>query len=245
MVYDFHSHILPGVDDGAKDIKTAKEMLLKSADSGVGAVISTSHCYPYSEHDIESFINRRDKSFSDVEGLDSGIKLYKGCEVHLTGDLTKFKNIRKLCINSTDYMLLEMPMTAWNDTVIDNVYKLTLMGITPIIAHNERNNHQKKEIHSSLLDLDVLIQINAQSLWDRAFKKDIDKLLRMGMVHIIGTDMHNLDKRKPCMAKAQKIVSKRYGKVAWEYLMNNAEKVLNGTEISYREFKSFKKKLLF
>ena len=78
-----------------------------------------------------------------------------------------------------------------------------------------------------------------------SYKKEIDKLMRIGIVHVIGTDMHNTSTRKPCMDKAEKRIKKRYGINCWEYMINNAERILNGESISYRDFKAFKKKTIF
>lgn len=245
MIFDFHSHILPFVDDGAKDAATSREMLDICRRDGVTDIVSTSHCYPQSEEDIEDFIRVREKSLGIIKDFTEDIHIYRGCEVHLTGDLTRFSNIKKLCVEKTGYMLLEMPASEWKDDTLDNVYKLTLAGITPIIAHHERNCHQKKDMRMSLLDLEVLVQVNLQSVWDRAFKKEIDRLMRMGMVHLVGTDMHNLTSRKPCAGKGEKVITRRYGKEAWDYFADNAEKIIKNKEINYREFKSFKRKTFF
>ena len=142
-------------------------------------------------------------------------------------------------------MLLEMPHAPWTDKIIENVYKLTIRGIIPIIAHNERNMHQKQAMLDSLYDLNVLIQINAPSILRYSYRKRIDKMMRLGLVHVIGTDMHNLKTRKPCMNKAQKIIKRRYGEECWEYMMDNSEKILNGEKISFLDFKSFRKKTVF
>ena len=240
---DFHSHILPAIDDGAKDVSVSEKMLAKSKESGVSDIVLTSHCYPRTEHDIERFLAKRAQAFEIFPK--TSINLYKGCEVHLTTDITRFKNSRKLCIENANYMLLEMPVSPWRDEDIENVYKLTIMGIIPVIAHNERNSHQKLAVRNALCDLDVLIQINAPSLSEKCFKKEIDRLMSAGMVHVIGTDMHNLTSRPPCMDKAVKVIKKRYGDECVDYLEENARRILNGEEISYRDFKAFKKKTLF
>ncbi len=245
MLCDFHSHVLFGIDDGAKDKKMSVAMLEKAKSDGVDAVLLTSHCYPRSFMDIDLYIEKRDSAYNELVDVKGLPKLFKACEVHVARDIAKFPNIRKLCIENTNYMLLEMPHTPWTDKTIDTVYKLNLMGITPIIAHDERNMHQKKELRNSLYDLDVLIQINAPSLFMFTYRKQIDKMMRLGLVHVIGTDMHNLTSRKPCMKKAQKRIIKRYGEECWQYMMKNSEKILNGEEISYKEFKSFKKKCIF
>ncbi len=242
MVYDFHSHALFGIDDGAKNIEMSVEMLKASKNMGVEAVLLTSHCYPCSSGDIDKYLEKREKSYNQLVLAEGIPKLVKGCEVHLTGDISKFKNLRKLCIEDTDYMLLEMPHTPWNDKLIEVVYKLTLMGIRPIIAHDERNMHQKQELRNALYDLDVLIQINAPSLFMFSHRKEIDKMLKLGLGHVLGTDMHNLSSRKPCLDKAKKKIKRRYGIECWEYFMDNANRILDNQVISYRDFKSFKKK---
>ncbi len=247
MVIDFHSHVLHGIDDGAKDMSISSNMLRKSYDMGVEGIVFTSHCYPTSSRDVEKFLKKREQQleYYNLE-FENVPKFYKrGCEVHLTGDISRISNIRELCIENTDYMLLEMPMKMWTDETVENVYKLTLMGIKPIIAHDERNMHQKMELRNALYDQDVLIQINAPSLSMKEYKKEIDRLFAIGMAHVIGTDMHNLTSRPPCMDKAKKIIKNRYGLECWEYLHNNSTRILGGETISYRDFKSFKKRGIF
>lgn len=245
MIYDFHSHVLPLMDDGAKSVEMSLTMLGESVKQGVDGVVATSHCYPNSEKSIEKYLSGRRSSLAMISEAEGLPKLYMGCEVHLTGDLSRFSNIKKLCIENTSYMLLEMPTSKWTDVTIDNVYKLTLLGIKPIIAHDERNMHQDTRLRNSLYELDVLIQINAPSLMLREYRRDIDRLFKMGMAHVIGTDMHNLTTRKPCMEEARKIVVRRYGEKCWEYLMRNAERVISGVEIPYSDFIKFKKKGIF
>lgn len=242
MVCDFHSHALFGIDDGAKDIEMSTEMLRKSKSMGVDTVILTSHCYPRSEEDIEKYLNRYDERYEALSSVDDIPRLIRACEVNITRDLSRFSNIKKLCIENTDYMLLEMPHTPWTDKTVEVVYKLILMGIKPIIAHDERNMEQKPEHRYALYDLDVLIQINAPSLFMHMYKKEIDRMMKLGLVHVLGTDMHNLKTRKPCFDVAEKRIKKRYGSECWEYMMQNAEKILNNETIPYRGFKSFRKK---
>ena len=204
MIYDFHFHVLFGIDDGATDEATSIQMLKRSAEQGVDTVLLTSHCYPVHTEDIDRFIKKRDSLYSKLCEVPDIPKLVRGCEVHLTQDLTSLSNLRKLCIDGTDYILLEMPSSLWSDRTIDYVYKLNLIGITPVIAHDERNMNQKAELRNALYDLNVLIQINAPSLFMISYKKEIERMMRLGLAHVIGTDMHNMETRKPCMDKAKK-----------------------------------------
>lgn len=247
---DVHSHILPAFDDGAKDETTALQMLASSAAMGVTEIVSTSHCYPYSSEDAEGFLKRRDEAYERLLEKAAEInaeipRIRLGCELHLTCDLSQMQSLNKLCISGTDYLLLEMPSSPWSDTILDIVYKLSISGIRPIIAHMERNLDQKREFLSAIFSLDVLFQINAESLGISKLKKPIDKLFENKLVHMVGSDMHNMTSRKPNMSSAEKYIKKRYGAECWEYLMANAKAVLENRYISFRAMRSFKKKGLF
>ncbi len=242
MVYDFHSHVLFGIDDGARDIETAKEMLLASKAAGVDTILLTPHCFPLNSNDVDKFVHKRAAAYNELMKIPDIPKLHKGCEVHLTCDLSQIRNIRKLCIKNTHYMLLEMPYSKWSEKTIEWVYNLTLTGVIPIIAHDERNKRQDLGLRNALFDLDVLIQLNASSFYTHKFKKEAFNLLRHGLGHVIGTDMHNMTTRRPCLDKAEKKIKQQLGTECWDYFMGNAEKILNDEEISYREFRSFKKK---
>ena len=250
MITDFHSHILPSFDDGAADAETAIKMLTLSKSMGVECVVASSHCYPCSSADIDKFLDDRERAY---DGLMNAIEISRadvpeirlGCEVHLTCDLTDFRGIERLCVDGTDYMLLEMPRSKWTDNTIDNVYKLSISGVHPIIAHAERNLKQDNDLLEALYVLDILIQINAGSFGVSSLKKFIDRMMKNKMIHIIGTDMHNLTSRSPVMNNAEKYINKRFGAECWNYLMRNANIILEGEELAYRDLKSFSKKSFF
>lgn len=84
MIVDFHSHILPGIDDGAKDISMAREMLLAEEQSGVEAIVATPHFY-LSEESVESFLEKRENAFNLIkpEADRLGIEIFKGASVFL------------------------------------------------------------------------------------------------------------------------------------------------------------------
>lgn len=250
MIIDFHSHIMPAFDDGANDAEMSIQMLRKSLGQGVETVVSTSHCYPMSGHDIERFIKKRQEAYNvlmeAVREQNAEIpRLVPAAEVHLSCDLANLRGIEQLCIGDTDYMLVEMPASMWTDEVIDRVYKLSISGIKPIIAHAERNIAQKDELLNALYMLDILIQVNAESFAMPVYKKFIGKMMKDKLIHIVGSDMHNLTTRPPDMEKAQKAITKRFGPECWEYLMHNAETVLSERELSYRELRSFTPQSIF
>jgi len=232
---DLHSHILPGMDDGAQNIEMSIQMLKTSFESGVQTVVSTSHCYPRAEENIDSFLARREHCFEKLQnaiaGMDNIPDIVLGCEVNITTDIAEMKNIEKLRISGTDYILVEMPHGHWKEWMIDSVYKLTLLGLKPIMAHIDRYMAHNSELLNALFELDVLYQVNTDLFLERRMKKFAAKLLETGHLHILGSDMHNLTSRKPNFSEAIEIIAKRYGKCFIDDVTDNASAILQNNTI--------------
>lgn len=234
---DFHSHILPGMDDGAKDVNMSISMLKESYRQGVRTVLATPHCYPKNENSIENFLIRRNMAYEELKErllLENEIpKIILGCEINLTCDIAEFKNLQKICIPDTNYLLVEMPHGKWEEWMVDTVYKLTLLGIKPIMAHIDRYMINDPVLFHSLSELDVLYQVNTDLFIARGVKKITNRLIDSGHIHILGTDMHNLNTRKPNMEKARSIILKRYGETFMEELLQNSYAVLENSPPPY------------
>ncbi len=234
---DFHSHIIPGIDDGSESVEMSLEMLRLSAQHGVTDVLATPHCYPRYPESIDHLIERRargmDKLSQAVAGSDMSLpKLHLGCEVNMYTDIAEFDNISKLCIENTDYIMIEMPYDPWKEWMIDAVYKLTVRGLKPVMAHIDRFLMQDKAMLSSLYELDVIYQVNAELFTERRMAKFADKLLSEGHAHVLGTDMHNLSARRPNMGDAYEIILKRYGEECVEFFTKNASRLLNNEPVA-------------
>ena len=247
---DCHSHILPAFDDGAVDMEMSIKMLEESKRQGVDKIISTSHCYPKKREDMLSFIKDRNESLLKLKeeiknrGIDTP-KIYHGCELNMTTDVSEYEETRNMCINNTDYILIEMPLAPWKEWMIDAVYKLTVQGFKPIIAHMDRYYQQESYILSMLFEQDVLYQISCEAFYKPEFMRFASLLISDGRAHILGTDMHNLTDRPPNMERAKKLIIKNYGIECFEYFQANAQKIINGEEIRYSQMKSFTKKPFF
>lgn len=244
---DVHAHILPHFDDGPDMTKISLEMLRESKRQGVDKIISTSHCYPRSSKSINEFIYDRTEGImrlrEAIEKTGEDLpEIYAGCELNLGRDISEDTHLLELCTEGTDYLLLEMPYTEWQPWCMEAVYKITLRGITPIMAHIDRFLFQKTELLNSLFELDVLYQVNAESFIDRRMRKKMDMLFETGRIHFLGSDMHNMDMRKPNLALAREQIIKRYGKAHMEYLENNNEKLLRNEEIDASYCKKLRKK---
>lgn len=228
---DCHSHFLAGIDDGAENLQITEYMLEASLEQGVTDIISTSHCHPRTEDDIEKFLQKREKALADAARFPSPV-IHKGCEVHLTCDLSEFSNIKKLCINDTDFMLLEMPYNRWKPVALDWVYSLTLKGIKPVMAHIERF-FENEDMFEELFSIGVYCQVNADSFLESSVKKHIKYLIKNNAVHIIGSDCHSMGTRKSRMSRAYDAIAKNYGARMCEFLTSNGKQLISGKAPEY------------
>ncbi len=237
---DIHSHILPFLDDGAKDLQTAVALVKECINQGITTIICTPH-YLYSEKDkVDSFIKRRDESFrllkAELEKQNiTDIDFRMGAEVNFNCDLSEVENIEKLAIEGTDYILIEMPFSTWQDGMFDYLYTLIAQkNLVPIIAHVERYYQNEREF-KKLEKLEVYFQVNAPAFLDRGDKKNANKLLKSKKIHLIGTDTHSLNTRPPKMAEGFSYLSKKVGPDYAEYLRINGHLVLMNMEIEKNE----------
>lgn len=236
MIIDFHSHILPCIDDGSQNIETSLAMLQKETDDGVSIVIATPHYYP-EEQSIESFLHNRDLSYTHLinASQDANIPSIKlGAEVLYSPILNQLENLHDLCIDGTDYLLLELPYMQLHSKLIDDIERLTYNpNISIIIAHVERYlQFTSWDSIEEIMDMDVLGQVNASSLLNSNSKKNAIKVIRNDMAHVIGTDAHNVDLRPPLMREAERLLYKKVSKNIFNIFMNNAKMILHNEDIS-------------
>lgn len=247
---DIHSHILPNFDDGAKDIEESLEMLRESKRQGVTRVISTSHCYPKSRNSIKNFLCDRNKKLEILRKAiaDSGEDLpeiYAGCELNICRDFTEDKGLEDLCIEGTNYILLEMPYEPWTQDVIEVVYKVMIKGMRPIIAHIDRFLYQDSSKLDALYELGVNYQVNAEAFLNKKMLKQVDKLFSDGHAEFIGSDMHNMTDRRPVMNVAKNKIIAYFGESYWNYLQSNNSLILKNDELNPFSYKKLVKKSFF
>ena len=225
-MFDIHTHLLPGIDDGSRNLQDTQSMFSLINQSGVKTVVATPHFYH--NISIDDFIKSRNEAFLSVEKLNERPEIVLGAEVWLEYGMHKKEDLRKLCIGDTDYMLIELPFKKWNAWIYDELFKISAKhNINIIIAHLERYiNIVKMDDIYRLCDMDVNIQVNVDRLGGLFFKSSAEKLMKKGIVDFIGSDCHNMTTRKPCMEKAQKRIRAWFGDDYFDGLMKNAENML-------------------
>ena len=226
---DLHAHVLPGVDDGAKNLDDAHHLLLSQKNQGVDIVVATPHCYP--KEPISEFINRRNAAYAllNAQDFEDIPQIVLGAEVALYYGLSDCADLRLCCIEGTDYILLELPMEHWNEWVYEEIYKISVKHhIKPIIAHLDRyiSIDKSNQIIDKLLSMDVLIQINAEALFHFSSKRFVKKVWQEKKMLLLGSDCHNLTNRKCELAKASAVLKRLLGTEAYEMIIHAGEKIV-------------------
>lgn len=237
---DFHSHVIPHIDDGAKDTSTAIKMLEESRRQGVDGIIATPHFKGY-EKDVEGFVLKRERMLEILqkraEAQSADIpRIYSGAEVAVCSGLSEYTNLRSLCIENTDYILLEMPYSYWYDSTFDEVYKIIAKrGLIPIIAHIERYAEEKIdwEQYNKLLAMNVILQFNASSFCSFIIRKKIKQIIKnsSNLPIVLGSDCHDLGYRKTYFKKACDKIKKIYGKDFFNQIIMTADDILQNKKI--------------
>lgn len=194
---DFHSHIIPNVDDGSRSVEETFELLKEAKDAGFGGVISTSH---YMEEYYETDVAERNvwiKAISESLGKkDIDLNLYLGNEVYITKNIINLLETRKATsINNSNYVLFEFPMNSKPMDMYDIIYDMLEYKLIPILAHPERYSFVQKDpnLVYDLIQKGVLMQSNYGSILGMYGEKAeiiVRKLLENNMVHFLGSDVH-------------------------------------------------------
>jgi protein-tyrosine phosphatase len=235
---DIHSHILPGIDDGAKSLDIALDMLKKAADARTTAIIATPHYYrgryevPYNE--VLGYVDTL-TTVMRSSGID--LEIYPGQEILLdrhTVQLFRKGIVRGL--NDSRYVLVELPPDHYQDTFVDFMYELRILGAVPILAHPERYTYIQDDITilNDFISEGCLFQINAGSLTGsqgKELEKTAKKLVQNGVCNFIASDAHNISRRSTGLEEGLEAVRKTDKSVVLE-VMENARKVVMDEEIA-------------
>ena len=206
QLIDLPCHILPGIDDGAKNIDVSMQLLQQELRDNVAGICFTPHFY-YERTTVDEFVANRRQAFSAVAGLlkRSGMNLAvkTGAEVYFTPALPSL-DLKKLAFYGTDYILIELPTTFHPSGIEDLLYEVQQQGYIPILAHVERYPYVT-ENPSLLYDWvsgGALAQINASGLIRNGHTaKVLQKYIDWNLVHLLCTDAHHPENR-PAQLKA-------------------------------------------
>ena len=214
---DVHTHILPAMDDGSKDLNMTAEMIRTEAAQGVRKIVATPHFYAHRTK-IDEFLERRSRRLQQVSGLfasESDLPgLAYGAEVYYFPGIGSASRIESLCVEGTDILLLEMPFAQWTDQEYMDVSDLIKRKhLHIVLAHIDRywGLQRKKQIWNDIMDLPLTRQINAESLLAGGAKRFSVKFLKQHGRVVLGSDCHNLTSRPPNLSQARELIKKKIG----------------------------------
>ena len=215
LAIDFHSHILPAIDDGSRDVKTSIEMLQMSSAQRIAVMIATPHFYPMHDR-VEDFLQRRNEAHERLQScLTADMpKIILGAEVAFFKGISRADKLEAMTVENTKLLLLEMPFAPWSDEDIEEVRILAEnRGFTVMLAHVERyfSIRENRKKMQELLRLPVIVQINSGSLLDWKKREKIVRMFQDGQAHVLGSDCHGVFRRSPNLLAGREVLKKRLG----------------------------------
>lgn len=249
MRIDMHSHILPGIDDGSKNLEMSQKMLSILKSHGVDISVATPHFYSH-QQSVDSFIQNRNNAYEYLcKNSDMSLypKVLTAGEIYFYKGLVNEKRLNELCIEGTDYMLVELPYQDISKQLIDDFRDFVeSKRVKPIIAHIERyytSGFATRSALEQIMDMDVLVQINALSFYNLRNRQYVFHLIKRNKVHCLGTDAHNITSRPPFYSQAEALINTRLDKEKLQLIYNCAEKIINNCSVE--EIKSDMPQLKF
>jgi len=231
---DMHSHILPGMDDGARSMPQTLRMLETAVSEGISTMIATPHNMPGKGCPPVSVVRRKvDELRKTVEQEGIPLEIVAGTEYYYREEvLDILENGEGVTLANSDCVLVEFEPLAERNYIRNAVRNILGTGYRPVIAHVERYAKLMEDI-SVLSDMrknGILVQVNAMSVTGdngRQAKKDVRSLLKKGLVDFVATDAHSDGRRAPYMEKCADVLYKKCGaQYADRLLFGNAEEFL-------------------
>lgn len=226
---DFHTHILPAVDDGSKNVAESTEMLASLAKQGIINVVATPHFYANNES-VETFLARRQNAYKQLakEMPPGSPQIFLGAEIRYYEGLSRLDKLEELCVQGSKLLLIEMPERKWPESTVREITDLASGGrFIPVLAHIERCIfYQSDAVFGRLLESGVLMQLNASFLNGSFSKIKALKLAKKSKIHFIGSDCHNMAERAPDIGKAYTVIEKKLGKAYTDEFINFANEFL-------------------
>lgn len=223
MLLDIHSHILPNVDDGAKDVEASIVLLEMMQQQGITNVIATPHFYPHDDT-IEDFKERVIVAQKLLNKYSNGLpKITLGCELFYFNGISKSEFIKDFTLGDSNYILLEPNSYSITKTFMNELlYMRDELGLIPIIPHIERYNSSNgyNTFIKFIKTNKILTQANASSFFDKSYNRILKKLFKNGIVTFVATDTHSIN-RPPMMDSALLEIEKRFSVAEKERILSN------------------------
>ena len=228
---DIHSHLLYGVDDGAKTIDESVDIIRNLYKNGITDIILTPHYIEYSSYNSnkKSNLEKLDSLKQELKEKGINVNLYLGNEIYINNNiLSLLKKGEISSLNDSKYLLIELPMSGKYDNYIEIFKELIENGYKVILAHPERYNTFKKDINLiyELKNIGILMQCNIESIlkiYGKDAYKTIKKLAKNKLINFIASDIHH-KKDYEYINKARNKFKKYYSDSEIDDLLSNNQK---------------------
>ena len=233
MRVDFHSHVIPGVDDGSKNVEMSLEMLRRMRLQGTDLVVATPHFYIGRTAPEEYLEKISDACYLLREAIQKNgaevPQLALGYEVYYFKGISQANFINLFTIGNSPYLLLELPTRVLTNADIEDIYRIRVnQGLIPILAHVER--YLPFASFDFLQDMirqgDLLAQVNADSLLKWTTRKKALAFLKSGSAKFVGSDAHNLEQRASHLDQAMVVIEKKAGKELVQRIDRDSEALI-------------------
>lgn len=234
---DIHSHILPGLDDGARNMEESLALLRMAAAAGTTDIVASSHSnlkFAFDPQVAEESIAALQLSAGAIP------RIHYGCELHVTmegiEDALRFPG--KYTIGHGSYLLLEFSDFLVSKAISGVFGRLLARGIRPIVAHPERNPVLRQRVSelAEWVEQGCCLQVTAQSVlgrFGRAAESAGHELMERGLVHLLASDAHDLRRRPPILSGVSRYVEKAFDReTADRLLLENPRAVLDGMPVA-------------
>ncbi|MEH7085353.1 CpsB/CapC family capsule biosynthesis tyrosine phosphatase [Neobacillus drentensis] len=249
---DLHSHILPGVDDGARNLSESINMAKRAVEQGIHTIVATPHHlnnrYENPKQTIIDRVKELNKALVE-EKID--LNVLPGQETRINGEMVQgYEKDEILPIDNTQYVLVEFSSSHVPRYTEKLFYDLQTKGLIPIIVHPERNQEiiDRPDVLYKLVEKGALTQVTAASVcgdFGKKIKNFSLQLIEANLTHFIASDAHNTSNRTFKMREAFDIVQAKYGNDLVYLFQENAELVIEGSHVYKEEPERIKKKRFF
>ena len=207
---DAHCHVLPAMDDGARDCAESRRMLSLLAEQGIRQVVATPHFYAHRES-AESFLARRTQALKALqESGEEILPIHPAAEVRLERGISAIDELKQMTWGKRNYLLLELPYSDYKSWMVEEIYNIAFrLNVVPVIAHLNRclGWYSKAEMREILSIQEAVIQLNNEAFFQRKTLKFALELLKGHIPVILGSDAHNLSNRAPNFTQALAILT--------------------------------------
>ncbi|QAS53442.1 tyrosine-protein phosphatase [Halobacillus litoralis] len=250
---DIHSHILPGIDDGAQTIEDSIVMARAAVEDGIHTIIATPH------HQNGRYINGKQEILPLVEDLNNHLENHNipltvlpGQESRIHGEMIEGlheNEVLTLNANENGYVFVEFPSNHVPRYAKQMLFDIQVDGYQPIIVHPERNTQliQESNLLLEMVEKGTYTQVTAASVTGRfgkKIKKFTHQLIESNLTHLIASDAHNTTSRGFCLSEAFEEVDKEFGPEIVDLFLENSEAVVSGAALISDQPQPIKRKKL-